>query len=1161
MTHAPDLPELFERLFQGRSLAGLGDDELLARIVERGEAAETAFEVLIERHGPMVLGVCRRGLGDRDRADDAFQATFLVLFRCLHRVAGRRSIAPWLYETARRITAKARVAEARRLTRERRYAERRSEATDFPEMTVELQELLDLELSRLPTKHREPLILCHLQGLTHESAAALLGWPVGTVRVRMARGREQLKRRLLQRGIAPAVLTRLTMLDDSVFREVPVALRRIAVQAIGRPESISVGVRELAKFGGRGLAASGKPAVAALVAAAAAVGIGAASIGYRASSTRAISQAPQEDLARVGLPDRALLRLGDPRFNAGSIVNMVDWSKAGDRVAVSGQFGSVGVWSFPEGRSLAELKVSDRGGAVSAFAQGTGVIASATGAPSELRVWNAAGKTLLHRVYPRRDRAQIQNIALDWDGTRMAVVVSRNPDGFQQAWSLELQEIGDAGPPKSLSIDLVYPLDLRLAPNGETLALACRCRDTDPKAKGPNAHRGALKLFDWKTGRETRSLDAGGFEFRCVTFLPDGKRFAAGVSDATVRIYDLESGVESLPRIGAEQADEVPPGRAAGEEEERPFEKGSGRKPAVADSKIGVLGVARTLTASPDGRLLAWGESGSNYVSPLNSASIHIWDLQARRETHRIPAHQQWVETLAFSPDSKLLASGGVEELVRFWDVGSGREALPRIGHRSFVRALAVAPDGKTAFTGGYDGSVRRWDLATGKEIALIARLSNPIRLLETTPDGKRLLADLQSGRDAGLHEIDLSTGKATRIIRSLSPRGNLWAARLTGDGKRLVSAAGVIDFESGEPLYRLEPTGSLELPGGGFDLALFSSTTRDNRLLVFGRDGVRYHDLATGKPGRVAIRDRVHSSPAILSANGGYLICSGASKEYPWLDIDPPIRMYELASGGLALVLGDDDLPPMSALAATRDGRLLFSGTGRTRLADSYPIRIWDLVSGKLLRLLEGHRNIINQLQLFEDERKLISASDDGTVLVWDISGLAPALEQPEIDDDALRRLWDRLGTTDAEGAYKASWALTRPDAVAWLGKNIEPVLAPDPDRLAKLIKAASLAETGAALSARYELMNLGSVVAADVRKTLADHPTDAFREFAAEFHERLEGPIRSTRLLQSLRAIAVLERIGNVPARRLLEKLASGADLASETQEARFALERLAR
>jgi RNA polymerase sigma factor (sigma-70 family) len=192
-----------DRLFRDGTLAGLGDGQLLERYLTSGD--ETAFEALVERHGPMVLGLCRRMLRDPRDIEDAFQATFLVLVRSAGAIRDRSFVSTWLYRVAHRVARQARSHAIRRLHGEIRVADLEASASEDPE-AADLREIgpvLDEELSRLPENYRAPLVLCYLKGRTHDQAAEELRWPVGTVRSRLARGRDLLRRRLTSRGYAP----------------------------------------------------------------------------------------------------------------------------------------------------------------------------------------------------------------------------------------------------------------------------------------------------------------------------------------------------------------------------------------------------------------------------------------------------------------------------------------------------------------------------------------------------------------------------------------------------------------------------------------------------------------------------------------------------------------------------------------------------------------------------------------------------------------------------------------------------------------------------------------------------------------------------------------------------------------------------------------------
>jgi RNA polymerase sigma factor (sigma-70 family) len=234
---------VLERIFRGATISGLTEWELLERYLERRD--EVAFEGLIARHGPMVMGVCRRMLVDQTDVDDAFQATFLVLVRRARQLGPGDAIGPWLYGVAARVAMRARSEAARRrrvepIDDDIPAAARRDRAADR-----ELALVIDEELGRLPSKYRSPIVLCYLEGQTHEEAARQLKWPIGTVKGRLARARDLLRSRLARRGLAPAtgaltlVLTRdasatldRELLDRTLKASLKLALGHATAQVV-----------------------------------------------------------------------------------------------------------------------------------------------------------------------------------------------------------------------------------------------------------------------------------------------------------------------------------------------------------------------------------------------------------------------------------------------------------------------------------------------------------------------------------------------------------------------------------------------------------------------------------------------------------------------------------------------------------------------------------------------------------------------------------------------------------------------------------------------------------------------------------------------------------------------------------------------------------------
>jgi RNA polymerase sigma factor (sigma-70 family) len=221
-------------------VGGLSDAELVERFVaRRGPTAEAAFAALVRRHGPMVHRVCRAIVRDHHDAQDASQATFLVLARKAGSLRVGESLGPWLHGVACRVAAKARAAAARRQAHEVRAA-RMTPTLVSGASRDEVGPIIHEEIARLPERYRVPLILCDLEGRTYEEAARMLGRPIGTIKSRLARGREHLRGRMIRRGVAPAVLASAEFLSAQSARSATwaasiEATSRIAAQlAAGR---------------------------------------------------------------------------------------------------------------------------------------------------------------------------------------------------------------------------------------------------------------------------------------------------------------------------------------------------------------------------------------------------------------------------------------------------------------------------------------------------------------------------------------------------------------------------------------------------------------------------------------------------------------------------------------------------------------------------------------------------------------------------------------------------------------------------------------------------------------------------------------------------------------------------------------------------------------
>jgi RNA polymerase sigma factor (sigma-70 family) len=220
----------FRSIFGGGSLVGVGEGALLERFV--ADRDEAAFEALVARHGPMVLGVCRRVLDDPGDIDDAFQATFLVLVKKAGQLRDRDLLSNWLYGVAHRVAVRARANRYRLRTRERPGGMEAALSNEPREDCTELRAVLDDELARLPGWLRETVVLCDLEGLPQEEVARRLGCAVGTIKSRLSRARDQLRGRLSRRGVTPALVAGGALVGvHNASAAIPETLGRLTIRA------------------------------------------------------------------------------------------------------------------------------------------------------------------------------------------------------------------------------------------------------------------------------------------------------------------------------------------------------------------------------------------------------------------------------------------------------------------------------------------------------------------------------------------------------------------------------------------------------------------------------------------------------------------------------------------------------------------------------------------------------------------------------------------------------------------------------------------------------------------------------------------------------------------------------------------------------------------
>jgi RNA polymerase sigma factor (sigma-70 family) len=1185
-----------------RRIAGPGeaaDADLLDQFASSGD--EAAFQKLVMLHGPMVLALCRRLLRHEQDAEDAFQATFLTLARKAGTISNKESLAGWLYKVAYRVSCRVR-ATVPVLTNRMDDLDRPASEMDVDMIWRDLRFVLDEEISRLSEHYRRPIVLCYLQGNTNEEAALLLGCPKGTVATRLARAREQLRRRLTRRGcvLSAGILTTVLTTKASAV-SLPAGLVRSTLayasgKAIlsGKVLALSDGVLRMLYLNKMKMAAG---VVLALVLAGTGVGLvvrhtwaggGPENAGVAGTPKVEPAKAPppaaqdevqvaaKQDLAAGTdlfgdpLPARAVARLGTVRFRHGAPLSASAISPD-CRLLAGGVSIDIQIWDAETGKTLQRISGTRSGGiSALAFSPDSKLLAGfGTRVPKLLICDVATGKIVKQFDMKLDDR------------------------GDSKQFELKPAPIGKG---KVGQMRIPY---LVFVPGGNTLLL------TDG---GPT-----VRLYDVVGGEEVRAFRTRAQSGPSIAIASNGQTFAAMDDDGTVRLWEVATGKEQLAIEKHKVATAAKRGPGPGYSGPFPYVRmvfapdgkvlATGNQEGViflwdaATGKLLLSMEARDAKSLGAVASLSFSPDGNSLVSSHRNVMV-VWDPSTGKEVRRLdyPGYSAKAEVLPapFSPDAKsqinaimvktsreflpatflsdgktllvrgavypvMMASARNEITFSFVDVTTGKPCRFFDGPLSDISDIVYSRDGLHVATAEKEtsGMIRVWDTKSGR---LVFQAGDQQRgsqnALAFNPKGNILVAAYSS-------EIVFWEVKTGKVSRTFAAKGPITLA-MAPDGKKLVSCdedrtIRIRDLTNGKELLNFragENNPKAQVRFSRRDIA-FSS---DLRLAATAETSspdpeqalIQIWDLSTGKEWKRFGRGGRGAIQLAFSPDGRTLLeTTGTKSMYLW----------EVASGEQRQAVAMARFAYSAAYSPDNRHIALGERDQRTLLGPKaagfeIPIHIYDVASNRFVSTLHGHEGTVTSLSFSLDGRFLASGSTDMTGLVWNMATISGSIAPIWLTAKERSACWADLAGT-AKDAFSSMWKLVADkEAVNFLRENLPPAAAPVSHKeIQKLVADLASDQVAVRTQAAKEMTKIGPPAEEELRKALIPG-------LPLETHRRVEEVLRAlvSQQLRSVRAIEVLESINTQATRQLLEALAKGHEGVWQTREAKISLERMA-
>ena len=425
------------------------------------------------------------------------------------------------------------------------------------------------------------------------------------------------------------------------------------------------------------------------------------------------------------------------------------------------------------------------------------------------------------------------------------------------------------------------------------------------------------KIWDTDSGKNTLTLRKHTASVESIVFSPDGKNLATSSEDSTAIIWDLSSGKPKMTLKGHENT-------------------------------------VSCIAFSPDGKKIATG-SHDNFVI--------IWNAETGDSIQKIQAHDNAILSVAFSPDSKKLATGSFDEKAKVWDLSSGQAILTFEEHRNAVYSVAFSPDGNYLATGSGDKTAKIWDLNIGKATQTLDGHSGYVSSVAFSADGKKLAT---GSYDNTAKIWDLATGKISLNLNGHI--GYVSSVAFSPDGKKLVTGsvdrtAKIWDLTCNKEAFTMDahknPVRCVIFASDGKKLA---TTSDDNTAKIWDLAGGKYPLVLEG-----------HTQPVLYAA------FSSDGKWFATASEDSTAKVWNLETGKITHTLaGYSDY--VSSVAFSPDGKKLATGS------NDGTAKVWSLETGKVTHTLAEHGDYVNSVAFSPDGKKLATGSNDNTAKIWNL-------------------------------------------------------------------------------------------------------------------------------------------------------------------------------